>query len=284
MTSFQTWLTHPLIFEAVLFSISVIAGIFGAILGLGGGIVIVPCLTLLFGVHLRYAIGASIISVIATSSASAAAYVRNHMTNIRIAMFLEIATSLGALLGAVLSTHVPQRLVFLFFSLLLFYSASMMFRKQHPKQVTQNPPQGLSARLRLSSAYPEHPGKITSYTVNRAFTGFILMLGAGVISALLGIGSGVLKVPAMDMAMGIPLKVSSATSNFMIGVTAATSAGTYFMRGDILPVIAAPVCLGVLVGATLGTKIMVRLPTVFIRKIFVVVLLLVAVQMGLKAL
>lgn len=272
----------PFTFELALFLISVAAGVFGAVLGLGGGVLIVPALTLLFGVEIRYAVGASIVSVIATSSGAAATYVRDHITNIRVAMLLEVATTIGALGGAMLAPYFPARVIFVVFSLILLYSAVVMFLKRgdHTIKTTRDP---WALRLRLNSSYPDH-GQTVSYAVDRVPLGFTLMLGAGLVSGLLGIGSGALKVPAMDTAMKLPIKVSSATSNFMIGVTAAASAGAYYMRGDILPVLAAPVALGVLCGAIVGTRLMMRLHNERIRQIFIVVLVLIAVQMGVKAL
>jgi uncharacterized membrane protein YfcA len=273
---------NPAVFELALFSLSVGAGVFGAILGLGGGVLIVPALTLLFHVQIRYAVGASIVSVIATSSGAAATYVRDHVTNIRVAMLLEVATTVGALCGAMLSPYFPARVLFIVFSLILFYSALAMLRKRGDHTITETRDRW-ALRLRLNATYPDR-GREIPYAVDRVPLGFTLMLGAGVISGLLGIGSGALKVPAMDTAMKLPIKVSSATSNFMIGVTAAASAGAYYVRGDILPLLAAPVALGVLAGSVLGTKLMMKLPSERIRQIFIVVLLLIAMQMGIRAL
>lgn len=288
--------SSPGIFELLLLLVSIVAGAFGALLGLGGGVVIVPILTLGLGINIRYAIGASIVSVIATSSGAAATYVKDHLTNIRVAMLLEVATTIGALSGAVLSTVVPERELFCVFSGILFYSAWVMFRRRHLDQSGErglplsNKVQPLAStdywarRFKLNSSYPDHVlGKEISYSVKNVPLGFLLMLGAGVISGLLGIGSGALKVPAMDSAMKLPIKVSSATSNFMIGVTAAASAGAYYMRGDILPMLAAPVALGVLLGSMVGTRLMMRWQSQRIRVIFIGVLVVIAIQMGLRA-
>ncbi len=284
MENIHTWLSTPSFFEFSLFLISIVAGIFGAVLGLGGGIVIVPALTLLFGVNIRYAIGASIVSVIATSSGAAAAYVRDHITNIRVAMLLEIATTIGALAGAVLAPYVPQRILFFLFALIMLFSAGAMFRKRGEERPLTHTDDGWANRLRLNSSYPDQAlGRTVDYAVTRVPLGFTLMLGAGVISALLGVGSGSLKVPAMDSAMKLPIKVSSATSNFMIGVTAAASAGAYYMRGEILPFLVAPVAIGVLLGSILGARIMMKLSGGMIRKCFLAILLLVAFEMMLKA-
>jgi uncharacterized membrane protein YfcA len=277
-------LSSPNTFAGILFLISIGAGVFGAILGLGGGVLIVPVLTLLFGINIRYAVGASIVSVIATSSGAAATYVKDHITNIRVAMLLEIATTLGALGGAVLSPYLPARLLFLIFAVILLYSALIMFRKRGGNSPPVHAGDRWAGRLKLNSSYPDSAlGKEVAYSVTGVPFGFSLMFGAGIISGLLGIGSGALKVPAMDGAMKLPIKVSSATSNFMIGVTAAASAGAYYMRGDIIPLVAAPVALGVLLGSTAGTRIMVRLPNHRLRKIFIWVLFVIALEMGLKA-
>jgi uncharacterized membrane protein YfcA len=283
MAAWHEWIQHPLFFELSLFLISVGAGVFGSILGLGGGVLIVPALTLLYGVQIRYAVGASIVSVIATSSGAAATYVKDHITNIRVAILLEVATSVGALCGAMLSPYFPARALFSLFAAILLYSALSMLRKRadHTIKRSDDP---WAARLRLNSSYPDpRTGQSVSYAVDRVSLGFSLMLGAGVVSGLLGIGSGALKVPAMDTAMRLPIKVSSATSNFMIGVTAAASAGAYYMRGDILPLLAAPVALGVLTGAMLGTRVMMRLKNERIRQLFIVVLVGISVEMAIRA-
>lgn len=278
-------LTTPAWFETLLFGISVVAGTLGAILGLGGGVILIPVMTLGFGINIRYAIGASIVSVIATSSGAAATYVKDHITNIRVAMLLEVATSCGALGGALIAAYVNTRFLFAVFAVILVYSAFAMVRgrsKDVPEQ--PRPADPLATKLGLDSSYPDKSlGRDVAYTVHRVKLGFLLMIGAGMTSGLLGVGSGVLKVPAMDRAMGLPIKVSSATSNFMIGVTAAASAGTYFMRGDILPALAAPVALGVLLGAWIGTRLMMRAPSRQIRIAFVFVLVGVALEMGLRA-
>lgn len=280
------FLQSPSVFELSLVLVSIGAGVFGAILGLGGGVLIVPFLTLVFGLDIRYAVGASIVSVIATSSGAAAIYVRDHITNIRVAMLLEVATTIGALTGVMLSPYLPARALFLIFALILIYSALMMFKKRSGDQdhVVTESKDWFANKLNLNSSYPDQRlGKEISYAVTRVPFGFILMYGAGVISGLLGIGSGALKVPAMDTAMRLPIKVSSATSNFMIGVTAAASAGAYYMKGDIIPIVAAPVAIGVLIGSALGTRIMMKLHSASIRKMFLVVLIVIAIEMGLKA-
>ncbi len=238
--------------------------------GLGGGVFVVPLLTLVFGLPLQEAIGASIISVIATSSGAAAAYVRDRITNLRVGMFLEIATTLGAITGAFLTAIAPTGLLFLIFGLVLAVSAApliMRFGEELPEGVHND---RWADKLGLASSYPdERLGRKVAYQVERVPLGVVLMYIAGTISGLLGIGSGTFKVLAMDTAMRLPVKVSTTTSNFMIGVTAAASAGIYFERGDINPVVAAPVALGVLAGATVGARVLTRLSNRSIRKLFV---------------
>jgi uncharacterized membrane protein YfcA len=273
----------PLTFTLVTFAASVVAGVLGSLLGLGGGIIVIPVLTLLLHVNMRYAIGASIVSVIATSSGAAAAYVREGMTNLRVAMLLEIGTTTGALSGAFLAGYISVRWLYVIFGLIMGYSAIMMFRKRHEVAQGEVPADALSDRLRLHGHYyDEALSRDITYRVTRAPLGIALMYVAGVVSGLLGIGSGALKVPAMDLGMRLPIKVSTATSNFMIGVTAAASAGVYFARGDIDPFVAAPVAAGVLLGATAGSKLLPRLHGKVIRIIFVIVLLWISIEMLLK--
>jgi len=272
----------PAIFLLVVFAISLGAGLLGSLLGLGGGIIVIPALTLLLHVDIRYAIGASIISVIATSSGAAATYVREHMTNLRVAMFLEVATTTGALTGAYVAGIISVRWLYIIFGIVMAYSALAMFRKRH--QVSGPVPHDrLAERLNLHGDYFDEATKEhISYRVTHTPVGFGLMYVAGLVSGLLGIGSGALKVPAMDLAMHLPIKVSTATSNFMIGVTAAASAGIYFARGDINPFIAAPVATGVLGGAALGSHLLGRIRGSAIRVLFVLVLIWVSAEMLLK--
>ena len=257
--------------------ISAVAGFLGSLTGLGGGVVITPALTLLLGVDLRYAIGASLVSVIATSSGAASAYVREGFSNIRIGMFLEIATTIGALAGAYLATRTPTSALGVIFGFVLLYSAYLSSRPEpapHP-DLHAGP---LALRLRLSGAYPAAEG-IQSYFAQRVEAGFALMFGAGTLSGLLGIGSGAVKVIAMDQAMRIPFKVSTATSNFMIGVTAAASAGVYLKRGYIDPGLTMPVMLGVVAGSFLGARKLAGAETQVLRKLFAVVVAVLAVEM-----
>ncbi len=274
-----------IIFLIETFLISIGAGIFGALLGLGGGVILVPLLTLWLGVDIHYAIGASIVAVIATSSGAAATYLRDGIANIRIAMFLEIGTTTGAIFGAFLAGYLGGPALFIIFAVMLSYSAFAMFRRRDaelPEGVQMGP---IAAFLHLNSEYYDAAlNRLVQYNVRGARYGLPLMFIAGAVSGLLGIGSGVLKVPAMDMAMKLPMKVSTATSNFMIGVTAAASAGIYFLRGDIIPFIAAPVMMGVLLGAILGTRVMVRVKSSLIRRVFVIVMLFVALQMFVRGL
>jgi uncharacterized membrane protein YfcA len=272
----------PILFVIVLGVISLVAGFLGALLGLGGGIIIVPALTLLLGVDIRLAIGASIVSVIATSSGAAAAYVRDRLANIRVAMFLELGTAAGAITGAVLAGIINPRFLFILFGLIVGYSAVAMLRgrRSGEKEIEVGP---WARVLDLKSSYfDDAAGAEIAYQPKRARIGLALMYFAGMISGLLGIGSGALKVPAMDLAMELPIKVSTATSNFMIGVTAAASAGVYFSRGQIDPFIAGPVAIGVMVGAFIGSHTLGRISSRLVRFIFVIVLTVVAAQMLFK--
>ena len=233
---------------------SLVAGFLGALTGLGGGVVIVPLLVLGFGVDIHYAIGASLVSVIATSSGAAAAYVREGYSNIRVGMFLEIATTVGALSGALVAPLVPPNGLAVVFGIVLLYSAYLSsHRGDH--STGDRPPDRWATRLRLDSAFPTAEG-LQTYRVQHVPAGFGLMYVAGVLSGLLGIGSGAVKVLAMDQAMQLPFKVSTTTSNFMIGVTAAASAGIYLNRGYIDPGLAMPVVLGVLLGSMQGARVL----------------------------
>jgi uncharacterized protein len=257
------------------------AGLLGALTGLGGGIVVVPMLTLLFHVDLRYAIGASLVSVIATSSGAASAYVREGYTNVRIGIFLEVATTIGALIGAALATVVPTSALAVLFAIVLLYTAWRSGQAKEEHLATA--PHPWAVRMRLNGSYPTAEGE-KSYAVQGVPIGFATMFLAGILSALLGIGSGVVKVLAMDRAMKLPFKVSTTTSNFMIGVTAAASAGVYLHRGYIEPEIAFPVMLGVLAGALLGARVLARARTQWLRRLFTVVVAVLAAEMLYKGL
>ena len=250
--------------------------------GLGGGVVIVPLLTLVFGVDIRYAIGASLVSVIATSSGAAAAYVKEGFSNIRIGMFLEMATTIGALAGATLATHVSGGAIATVFGLVLIGSAYLS-RKPRTKEEREAPQDKLATKLRMNGSFPE-ADKIREYNVQHVPAGFSLMFVAGALSGLLGIGSGAMKVLAMDRAMKIPFKVSTTTSNFMIGVTAAASAGIYFSRGYIDPGLSMPVMLGVLAGSLLGTRVLVKAETKWLRLVFSCVIVVLGIEMLYKGL
>ncbi len=256
---------------------SLAAGFLGALTGLGGGVVIVPLLALAFHVDIHYAIGASLMSVIATSSGSAAAYVREGYSNVRIGMFLEIATTLGALLGAWLATITPTKGIAIVFGSILILSALISNRRRSASD-PNFPVDTLAVRLRLNSTYPV-AGVKQPYNVRRVPLGFGMMFGAGTLSGLLGIGSGAVKVLAMDEVMQMPFKVSTTTSNFMIGVTAAASAGIYLSRGYIDPALVMPVTLGVLAGSMIGAKLLVRTRTKSLRLVFAFVIAALGVEM-----
>ena len=264
-------------FSLLIGTASLLAGFLGALTGLGGGVVIVPLLALVFKVDIHYAIGASLVSVVATSSGAAAAYVREGFSNIRVGMFLEIATTTGAILGAILATSTPTHAIAIVFGLVLLFSAAASWRKRGEPKTAQQPSY-LASVLKLNGAYPVG-GKKQPYTVRRVPLGFGIMFGAGTLSGLLGIGSGAVKVLAMDEAMRIPFKVSTTTSNFMIGVTAAASAGIYLSRGYIHPALDMPVTLGVLIGSLIGAKLLVRARTKVIRVVFAVVIAVLGIEM-----
>jgi uncharacterized membrane protein YfcA len=262
-----------------MFAISVAAGLIGALAGVGGGILVIPALTIGFGVDIHLAVGASIVSVIATSSGAAAAYVRDRMTDMRVGMFLELATTTGAVCGALLAAVVAPAFLYVLLGLVLLGSAAMQVARLGEEAPADHPPSPLATRLRLESSYPDRRlGREVRYSARRIPLGFVLMWIAGVVSGLLGIGSGVLKVLAMDVAMRLPIKVSSATSNFMIGVTAAASAGIYLGRGDVDPQIVAPVALGVLAGALIGARLLQRISNRSVRLIFLPVLVAVGLE------
>lgn len=266
-----------LVFTLILLAGAYAAGLLGSLTGLGGGVVVIPLLTLVFNVDIRYAIGCALISSIATSSGSAAAYIKEGITNIRIGMFLEIGTTTGAIVGALIAEYVSPHTVAILFGLVLLFSAAMSLRKKN-EEAEQESHSALARALKLDGSYPAKEGVI-SYKVQRVLGGYSLMSLAGVISGLLGIGSGALKVLAMDTVMRIPFKVSTTTSNFMIGVTAAASAVVYFQRGYIDPGLAMPVVIGVLAGAFTGSKILMVASTRRLRILFSIVISFLAIQM-----
>jgi uncharacterized protein len=268
-----------------LFALSLGASALGGMLGMAGGIFIVPVLTMFVHIDIRTAIGASLVSVIACSCGSASPFLKGGLVNIRLAVVLETATTLGALTGVLLAGVIPTAYLFILFALILALSAQQMLarRGETATAATAADTWGWAGALRLDASYPDR-GRRVEYRVRRLPLGMLLMCGAGLVSALLGIGSGVLKIPAMDSALRLPIKVSSATSNFMIGVTAAASAGAYFLRGDIVPAVAGPVALGSVVGSLLGARILMAVSNERIRLLFVVILVALAVQMALSGL
>jgi len=269
---------HILEFTCIVGTVSFVAGLLGAMTGLGGGVIVVPVLAIMLGVDLRYAIGASLVSVIATSSGAAAAFVREGYSNLRVGIFLEIATSLGAVFGAFLATRVPTAGIAIVFGVVLLYSSYSSLRQTPSDAADTGKPDRWAGCLRLDSSYPTAHGMQT-YHVQRIPLGFALMALAGTLSGLLGIGSGALKVLAMDRGMRLPFKVSSTTSNFMIGVTAAASAGIYLSRGYIDPGLAMPVMLGVLAGSLLGARVLMRSGTRVLRLVFGAVIVVMALEM-----
>jgi uncharacterized protein len=267
------------IFEltGLLFIGSLIAGFLGSLTGLGGGVVIVPLLTLGFGVDIRYAVGASLVSVIATSSGAAAAYVREGFSNIRVGMFLEIATTIGAIAGAVVAAYLKLSWIAIVFGLVLLYSAYESVRSR-TDLLGPTQPDRIASLLRLDGSFPTSQG-MQPYRVTNVPAGFSLMFTAGVLSGVLGIGSGAVKVLAMDRAMKLPFKVSTTTSNFMIGVTAAASAGVYLNRGYIDPGLAMPVMLGVLGGSLAGARLLAGAKVKILRIVFSTVVALLGLEM-----
>ncbi|MGN7820109.1 sulfite exporter TauE/SafE family protein [Chitinophaga varians] len=266
-----------LLFTLILLAGAFLAGLLGSLTGLGGGVVIIPLLTLGFHVDIRYAIGTALIASIATSSGSASAYVKEGITNIRLGMFLEIATTTGAVVGALIAVFIPTNVVAVIFGCVLIFSALMSFRKK-PEAVSDEDVSKLARDLKLNGTYPSG-GEMVSYKVRHVPGGYFMMTFAGVMSGLLGIGSGALKVLAMDNIMRIPFKVSTTTSNFMIGVTAAASAVVYLQRGYVSPGLCMPVVLGVLLGAFGGSRLLVKVNTKWLRIVFGVVITFLALQM-----
>ncbi len=265
-----------LLFSSLVFVAATAAGFIGSLTGLGGGVIVTPLLALLFHVDLRYAMGASLVSVIATSSGAASAYVREGFSNVRIGLFLEIATTSGAILGAIIAAHTPTAILSIIMGIVLLFSAYASTRPHPDHTATTIDP--LARRFRLNGQYPAESG-LRQYGVQRVKAGFSMMFGAGVTSGLLGIGSGALKVIAMDQLMRIPFKVSTATSNFMIGVTAAASAGVYLSRGWVIPDVTMPVVLGVLLGSLLGARWLAEAPVKALRILFALVVGVLAIEM-----
>jgi uncharacterized protein len=266
-----------LIFDILVAIGSFLAGVIGALIGLGGGVIITPLLVLVFGIDIRYAMGAALCSVIATSSGAAAAYLRDGISNMRIGLFLCVATTTGAVCGALLAVVLDQAALSVIFGAALLVTVLLSLRKQRALSGadTSDP---LAVKLRLPGAMPT-PNGSNPYTVHHVVPGFGVMWVAGVLSGLLGIGSGAFKVVAMDQIMRIPFKVTTATSNFMIGVTAAASVGVYLKRGYLDPALVAPVALGVLAGAFVGAKLLPVAPVKLLRAIFLTAVSVIAAQM-----
>lgn len=268
--------------------IAVLAGFLGSLVGLGGGIIITPALTILFGIDIKYAIGASIIAVIATSSGSAIAFVKDHVSNMRVGMLLEVFTTAGGVVGALMAGIFSSKLLYIFFSLILLNSFYGMLKKtglitKVKKEEEKVENDKYADRYKLNSTYYDKAtGKTVAYNVTNVPQGLLVMFGAGFASGLLGIGSGAFKVVALDSYMKLPIKVSTATSNFMMGVTATASALIYFFNGTINPAIAAPIAIGTLIGSRTGAKVMQRLDAKYIRYIFLPILLFTIVNMFLK--
>ncbi|GEM63670.1 UPF0721 transmembrane protein [Sphingobacterium faecium NBRC 15299] len=266
-----------LTFTLIMLLGAICAGIIGSLSGLGGGIVVIPLLTILLGVDIHYAIGAALVSVIATSSGSAAAYVKEGIANMRLGMFLEIATTAGAVVGALISTAAPSSSIAILFGFALIFSAANSLRKKEEHIVTQS--SKLAERLKLPSTYPVVKGQEVAYGTKNVIGGFSMMGLAGVLSGMLGIGSGAFKVIAMDTIMRIPFKVSTTTSNFMMGVTALASCVIYLQKGYIVPDICLPVMIGVLIGAMIGSKILMATDPKKLRIFFAFIIFFLAFNM-----
>jgi uncharacterized protein len=267
----------------VILLVSILAGLVGALFGLGGGVLIIPFLTLVEGIPVPLAVGASIVSVVATSSASAATYVQDHLTNLRLGMFLEIGTVAGAITGAFVAVFLPPSALFVLFGLILLYATIVMIRARGIDFPDNVMPDRLSTILALGSQYEDHSLKrVVKYEVTRTpvtvFVGYL----AGIVSGLLGVGGGIINVPTMNLASKIPVKVASATSNFMIGVTAAASASVYLLRGDVHPLLAAPLIIGVAGGALIGTRVLKVTPPTRVKVAFGVLLAVISLLMILK--
>jgi uncharacterized membrane protein YfcA len=270
-------------FVLTVFLFSILGGILGSILGLGGAVVVTPLLTIFLGIDIHLAIGASIVSIIATSSGAAATYVRDKLTNLRIGMFLELGTTFGAIVGAALAAYANSTILEAIFGGVLLVTLIPVLMKIGEDVPKSQELKGLAKRLSLQGSYTETNGTPVSYNAVRPGAGLLGMVVAGLLSGLLGIGSGAFKVLSMDFAMKLPMKVSTTTSNFMIGVTAAASAGIYIVRGDVNPLIVAPVALGILLGAYIGSRVLPRTRNPTVRRIFAIVLAATAIEMIITA-
>ena len=275
-------MTTVLIFTLILLAASYAAGLLGSLTGLGGGVVVIPVLTLCFGGDFHYAVGAALVASIATSSGSGSAYVKEGITNVRLGMFLEIATTIGAVAGALVAVYLNNSVIAIIYSIVLLLTGTMQFVKKQDH--TGERGSEAARRLRLFGTYPDKNGVHHAYELRNVAGGFGVMGIAGMLSGILGIGSGVLKVIAMDNLMKVPFKVSTTTSNFMMGVTACASAVVYVQRGNITPGIACPVLIGVLFGALTGARLLKRLNVRLLRKIFAFAVFAVAINMMYMAL
>ena len=266
-----------LAFTLILLAASYCAGLLGSLTGLGGGVVVIPVLTLCFGVDFHYAVGAALVASIATSSGSGSAYVKEGVTNIRLGMFLEIATTIGAVCGAAVAIYLNSNTIAIIYGGVLVLTAIMQQRRKsdHDGVVGSE----MARRLKLFGSWPQKDGTMKHYQLRHVGGGFSVMYVAGILSGILGIGSGVLKVIAMDGIMKVPFKVSTTTSNFMMGVTACASAVIYVQRGNIVPGMACPVMIGVLFGALTGAKLLKKLDVRLLRRIFCIVIIMVAANM-----
>jgi uncharacterized membrane protein YfcA len=271
-------------FALIVFLVSILAGVLGSILGLGGAVITTPLLTIFLGIDIHLAIGAAIVSIIATSSGAAASYVRDRLTNLRVGMFLELGTTVGAIAGAALAAYANSRLLQGVFGVVLLFALIPILMKIGEDVPKKPELKGLARRLSLSGSYTEKNGTVVSYNAVRPQAGLLGMILAGALSGLLGIGAGPFKVLSMDLAMKLPMKVSTATTNFMIGVTAAASAGIYLARGDVNPLIVAPLALGIIVGALTGARVLPGAKNPTVRKVFAIVLAATAIEMIVKAL
>ncbi len=267
----------------IIFLVSIVAGFVGALFGLGGGVLIIPFLTLVEGVPVPLAVGASIVSVVATSSASAATYVQDHLTNLRLGMFLEIGTVAGAITGAFVSVFLPASALFILFGLILLYATMVMIRARGIDFPANVRPDKTSRILALGSQYEDHSlNRVVKYEVTRTPLTVFIGYFAGIVSGLLGVGGGIINVPTMNLVSKVPVKVASATSNFMIGVTAAASASVYLLRGDVHPLLAAPLIIGVAGGALLGTRVLKVTPPARVKVAFGILLAVISLLMILK--
>ncbi len=267
----------------IIFLVSIVAGFIGAMFGLGGGVLIIPFLTLVEGVPVPLAVGASIVSVVATSSASAATYVQDHLTNLRLGMFLEIGTVAGAITGAFVSVFLPASYLFILFGIILLYATIVMIRARGIDFPANVRPDKTSRILALGSQYEDHSlNRVVKYEVTRTPLTVFIGFFAGIVSGLLGVGGGIINVPTMNLVSKIPVKVASATSNFIIGVTAASSASVYLLRGDVHPLLAAPLIIGVAGGALLGTKVLKVTPPTRVKVAFGILLAAISLLMILK--